>query len=377
MNQQKLDTLKHFLKYCKKELTIQSLPPIKLINDPAFVLDNRSFGGYYPNDNIIKVYCGNRIMADYLRSLAHELTHHRQRELNMIQDDSGEAGSEIENEANAMAGIIMRDYGQINPNIYEVSNQLQESKQLSLQEKIVKVPQQVTDLSDAAYQYIETNKKKLSKKLNRTSENAYIDPRFVDYFEVTDMKTGENRPVSLGMYDDPEDGSGGGVEVIKNRLVVVVNLAKVEDAKTFIDTVKHEIIHTMDPKVMDPAVFAGLEPRDAEPQEDYPKYVKSPREFDAFSTVLITKLKDNLREKSSNLTKDSKALIQLLSDLLTQDLRTVALNPDYKDLIKYFTYQEDTDKAMREFINQLGMLKTWATKPTLYKQFLKRLGTEI
>jgi len=132
MNQQKLDTLKHFLKYCKKELTIQSLPPIKLINDPAFVLDNRSFGGYYPNDNIIKVYCGNRIMADYLRSLAHELTHHRQRELNMIQDDSGEAGSEIENEANAMAGIIMRDYGQINPNIYEVSEStdLNEARQV-------------------------------------------------------------------------------------------------------------------------------------------------------------------------------------------------------------------------------------------------------
>lgn len=132
MNQNKLDIIKDFLKHCKKELNIQSLPSIKLIDDANFVLQNRSFGGYYPETNSIEVYRGNRNMADYLRSLAHELTHHRQRELNMLESDSGETGSEIENEANAMAGILMREYGKINSNIYEIpsKDELSEARQV-------------------------------------------------------------------------------------------------------------------------------------------------------------------------------------------------------------------------------------------------------
>ena len=120
MDQKKLDTLKDFLKFCKKELNIQSLPKINLVNDKSFVEQNRSFGAYDPNDGSIKVVSLNRNLADICRSLAHELTHHRQKELNMIGDGSGNTGSEIENEANAMAGIIMRDYGKLNLNVYDL-----------------------------------------------------------------------------------------------------------------------------------------------------------------------------------------------------------------------------------------------------------------
>lgn len=118
MTTRELDILKDFIRFCKKELGIQSLPHIKLITDPAFVLNNRSFGGYLPHENTVKVYCKGRVMADYLRSLAHELTHHRQMELNMLELESGETGSEVENEANAMAGILLREYGQLNSDIY-------------------------------------------------------------------------------------------------------------------------------------------------------------------------------------------------------------------------------------------------------------------
>ena len=122
MDQKKLDTLKDFLKFCKKELNIQSLPKINLVNDKSFVEQNRSFGAYDPNDGSIKVVSLNRNLADICRSLAHELTHHRQKELNMIGDGSGNTGSEIENEANAMAGIIMRDYGKLNLSVYNLDS---------------------------------------------------------------------------------------------------------------------------------------------------------------------------------------------------------------------------------------------------------------
>ena len=130
MTQRELDIVKDFVKFCKRELNIQSLPHIKFTKDAAFVLNNRSFGGYLPHENTVKVYIKDRVMADYLRSLAHELTHHRQLELNMLQIDSGETGSEIENEANAMAGILLREYGQLNSDIYQLnySQNLEEAK---------------------------------------------------------------------------------------------------------------------------------------------------------------------------------------------------------------------------------------------------------
>ena len=120
MDQNKTDTLKHFLKYCKTELNIQSLPHIKLINDKSWVAQNRSYGEYNPNNNEIKVVVLGRNLADICRSLAHELVHHRQMELNMIYDKAGETGSEIENEANALAGILMRDYGKLNLSVYDL-----------------------------------------------------------------------------------------------------------------------------------------------------------------------------------------------------------------------------------------------------------------
>ncbi len=58
-------------------------------------------------------------MADILRTLAHELIHRKQDEDGRLDPNSGETGSEIENEANAQAGILLRKFGEQNNNIYE------------------------------------------------------------------------------------------------------------------------------------------------------------------------------------------------------------------------------------------------------------------
>lgn len=120
MNPKRREILKHFIAYCKKELNIQSLPRITMIDDLNFVSQARSFGEYNPKEVSIKVFYPGRNLADICRSLAHELTHHRQNELDMIYNEAGETGSEIENDANAMAGIIMRDYGKLNLGIYDL-----------------------------------------------------------------------------------------------------------------------------------------------------------------------------------------------------------------------------------------------------------------
>lgn len=76
---------------------------------------------YSPSEKFLKVYCKNRAIMDVCRSIAHELVHHKQNiegRLTDIQND-GSDGSQIENEANAVAGVIIRKYGKLHPELYE------------------------------------------------------------------------------------------------------------------------------------------------------------------------------------------------------------------------------------------------------------------
>jgi tRNA(Met) C34 N-acetyltransferase TmcA len=76
---------------------------------------------YNPYENFIKVYVKDRAIMDVCRSIAHELVHHKQKidgKLNDIAND-GADGSPIENEANAMAGVIIRKYGKQNAHLYD------------------------------------------------------------------------------------------------------------------------------------------------------------------------------------------------------------------------------------------------------------------
>jgi cytidyltransferase-like protein len=116
----RVQTIKEFIKYTIKELGIQKPPTgLTLSNNNNIAKEQRTFGTFNPNNDKIWLYVKNRNMADILRTLAHELVHRKQAEDNRIDYNSGETGSEIENEANAMAGILLRNFGKQNENIYE------------------------------------------------------------------------------------------------------------------------------------------------------------------------------------------------------------------------------------------------------------------
>lgn len=113
---QKAPLMKKFVEYACRELNINE-PQIHIINSPTYSQEHKSFGGYIPSEEKILVVVHNRNMADILRTLAHELVHHMQ---NLKGDElNGDDGSEIENEANAQAGVIMRKFGRENPEIFE------------------------------------------------------------------------------------------------------------------------------------------------------------------------------------------------------------------------------------------------------------------
>lgn len=116
---EKKELFQKFLDFCKEQLELESLPKIKLLTDTDYSITHHSFGGYDPEAKDIRLAIAGRHPVDVCRTLAHELTHYKQDINGQLKDNSGETGSPEENEANSVAGIIMRNFGKLNPEIYE------------------------------------------------------------------------------------------------------------------------------------------------------------------------------------------------------------------------------------------------------------------
>jgi len=120
LTESQTSTLGEFIKYAIKNLAIQKPPSgLTLSYDTNAARKRSTFGTFNPENDKIWLYVGNRNMADILRTLAHELVHRKQAEDGRLDIISGETGSEIENEANAQAGILLRNFGKLNKQIYQ------------------------------------------------------------------------------------------------------------------------------------------------------------------------------------------------------------------------------------------------------------------
>ena len=110
------DNVHEFIKFAKNALQLKEKVSVKLLEKRH---ENMTAACYDPNTNEISIYTKGRAYADVCRSIAHELVHQKQNELGVLEANSGETGSDIENEANACAGIIMRNFGNLVGNIYD------------------------------------------------------------------------------------------------------------------------------------------------------------------------------------------------------------------------------------------------------------------
>jgi len=117
--EQRIQLIEEFIDFAAYHLKIEQLPKMTFIEDKSWVLARHSFGEYTNETKSIVMYIANRNLADVLRTLGHELTHHRQDELGLLYSKSGETGSPVEDEANIVAGILMREFGKRHELIYE------------------------------------------------------------------------------------------------------------------------------------------------------------------------------------------------------------------------------------------------------------------
>jgi hypothetical protein len=135
MDNNRVKTVYDFTEFCAKVLEIKNKPKVYLTEDNSWALQRRSFGEYNPSSNAITVYSKNRNMADILRTLAHEMIHHKQNENGVLKPGSGKTGSKIENQANSMAGVILREYGKMKEVIYETIKEKNKNTQLWLHQR--------------------------------------------------------------------------------------------------------------------------------------------------------------------------------------------------------------------------------------------------
>ena len=120
---EKVYLLRDFTKYCLRFLDIKGDVKINLKNGKDKNLQTLASYSYHPgNDTADDVYlrAGGRHVVDIMRSLAHELIHKRQNERGELTDESGIAGSPHENEANSLAGVIMRQYTKEHNHILDI-----------------------------------------------------------------------------------------------------------------------------------------------------------------------------------------------------------------------------------------------------------------
>jgi len=112
------DTLVDFIRFAIEELGLPRMPSIKILDDAVTGKESNSFAAYVPGSKQIILYTKNRHILDILRSLGHEMVHFRQDLNGKLTSNSGKTGSEHENEANAVAGQIMRKYGKMHPELF-------------------------------------------------------------------------------------------------------------------------------------------------------------------------------------------------------------------------------------------------------------------
>jgi len=128
--QSKVDRVKRFAAWAIKELAITGEPKIEYGNDMGRVKTHRTFGSTTSN-GAIWTHIGNRNTADIMRTLCHELVHFKQ-----FEDGTATNGMDdeqrlrVEDEANAVAGRLMRAYGKQHEDIYESAVNKQLERQL-------------------------------------------------------------------------------------------------------------------------------------------------------------------------------------------------------------------------------------------------------
>jgi len=191
ISESKENSINHFVEYATKKLKLKETPKITLLSGREYSEAKTSLGGYNPMSKEIYVAIEGRLTADILRTLAHEMVHRKQDEMGLVKDEikDGATGSPIENQAHAVAGILMRNYGKINKQIYNESINIDVDKgDTVLMGKFKNKKVVVKDIGKDDYGMPTINGKKAATfRLGDKGQNIFKKDENIDEMKSTDI----------------------------------------------------------------------------------------------------------------------------------------------------------------------------------------------
>jgi hypothetical protein len=119
LNDQQKEKLTEFIKFVKGELQLKSTPKVVIQNGRKELKTTANYD-YTKSEKVIKVNAKDRMLVDVMRSVAHELVHHKQYEDGRLDGPKPpDIGGEIEDEANAKAGQFIKMFAQRDQTLYD------------------------------------------------------------------------------------------------------------------------------------------------------------------------------------------------------------------------------------------------------------------
>jgi hypothetical protein len=110
--------LNNFVKFTKDHLGLKQPPKVVLQNGRKDLKTTANYD-YTNSEKTIRINAKNRMLVDVMRSIAHEMVHHRQFEQGKLSVRPPDIGGEIEDEANAVAGQIIKLFAKEDQTIYD------------------------------------------------------------------------------------------------------------------------------------------------------------------------------------------------------------------------------------------------------------------
>jgi len=111
---------REFVRFCLAHLKVKDPSALTVVISADKEMF-KTFAFYSMDTKVAAVYGLNRHVLDVFRSLAHELVHFAQDlrgDISQEQVGDDNDGVDIENEANATAGVIMRKFGRLHSELY-------------------------------------------------------------------------------------------------------------------------------------------------------------------------------------------------------------------------------------------------------------------
>tara|TARA_Y100000310_G_scaffold263325_1_gene273507 strand:+ start:5117 stop:5839 length:723 start_codon:yes stop_codon:yes gene_type:complete len=107
LDENDLGIIEEFFRFCCERLELPETVSVHLVANRDGLT---TAGAYHVGESKCRVLVGDRARADVMRSMAHEMVHAQQDGLGLLGGHVQDIGGDIEDEANAVAGRLVKEF---------------------------------------------------------------------------------------------------------------------------------------------------------------------------------------------------------------------------------------------------------------------------